>query len=49
MPQKAFKMTMAESMWQRIVARAEAQEKLPTEMIRDLLRCALEMEGEWDA
>ena len=27
MPQKAFKMTMAESMWNRIVESADAQEK----------------------
>ena len=48
MPQKAFKMTMAESMWNRIVESADAQEKLPTELIRDLLRSALEMEREPD-
>lgn len=41
-------MTMAESMWNQIVERADAQEKLPTELIRDLLRHALKAEGEPD-
>ncbi len=45
MPQKAFKMTMPESMWNRIAKKAEAEEKLPTETIRDLLRKALEANG----